>query len=249
MEQRSPEPVSGPALRLFLGRLLVRSSLSPAAQQTILNLPGRIAEVRRNQDFVEIGTHASHACLVLDGLTARWGKTLDGQRQITALHVAGDMPDLHSLMLPEVTFGLQALSTTTIWRVPHAALREAVATPEIAQAFWRDCTADAAIATEWVVNVGRRKAKPRIAHLVCEIATRLGMDGGNNSFAFHLPLTQTHIGSATGLSTVHVNRSLQDLKKAGLAALGGAEAQVLDWASLKSVADFNPAYLHISKKA
>jgi CRP-like cAMP-binding protein len=249
MEQRVPEPVSGPALRLFLGRLLVRSSLDPAAQQAVLNLPGRIAEVRRNQDFVGIGTHASHACLVMDGLTARWGRTLDGQRQITALHVAGDMPDLHSLMLPQVTFGLQALSTTTILCVPHAALREAAGMPEIAQAFWRDCTADAAIATEWVVNVGRRKAKPRIAHLVCEIATRLGMEGNGNSFAFHLPLTQTHIGGATGLSTVHVNRSLQELKKAGLAMLAGAEVQVLDWKSLKSAADFDPAYLHIGKKA
>jgi CRP-like cAMP-binding protein len=249
MEQRNPEPVSRPALRLFLSRLLARSSLGPPAQQALLNLPGRIAEVRRNQDFVGIGTRASHACLVMDGLTARWGGSLNGQRQITALHVAGDMPDLYSLMLPEVTFGLQALSTTTILCVPHIALREAASIPEIAQAFWRDCTADAAIASEWVVNVGRRKAKPRIAHLVCEIATRLGMDGGNNSFAFHLPLTQTHIGGATGLSTVHVNRSLQELKKAGLAMLGGAEAQVLDWKGLKTAADFDPAYLHIGKKA
>ena len=99
MEQRVPEPVSGPALRLFLGRLLARSSLDPAAQQAVLNLPGRIAEVRRNQDFVGIGSHASHACLVMDGLTARWGRTLDGQRQITALHVAGDMPDLQCRIL------------------------------------------------------------------------------------------------------------------------------------------------------
>ena len=63
-------------------------------------------EVRRNQDFVGIGSRASHACLVMDGLTARWGNTRDGQRQITALHVAGDMPDLYSLMLPQVTFGI-----------------------------------------------------------------------------------------------------------------------------------------------
>jgi hypothetical protein len=75
------------------------------------------------------------------------------------------------------------------------------------------------------------------------------MEGSGNSFAFHLPLTQTHIGGATGLSTVHVNRSLQDLKKAGLAMLAGAEVQVLDWKSLKSAADFDPAYLHIGKIA
>jgi CRP-like cAMP-binding protein len=143
--------------------------------------------------------------------------------------------------------GLQALSPTTILRVPHAALREAATRPQIAEAFWRDCTADAAMASEWVVNIGRRKARTRIAHLICEIATRLGKDNGEAAFAFDLPITQNHIADATGLSTVHVNRSLQELKKAGLAELGGPRVQILDWPSLKSAADFNPAYLHLGK--
>jgi CRP-like cAMP-binding protein len=227
-------------------RLLSRSRLSEAAQKIVLDLPGTVIKVRRNEICVDIASRSGHACLVMEGLAARWGQTMDGHRQITALHIAGDMPDLHALMLSDVALGLQALSPTTILRVPLAALRQAANRPEIAEAFWRDCTADAAMASEWVVNIGRRKAKTRIAHLICEIATRLGQDVGGTAFVFELPITQTHIADATGLSTVHVNRSVQELKKAGLAELAGSQVHILDWPSLKAVADFNPAYLHIA---
>jgi CRP-like cAMP-binding protein len=245
----APGPNSFTALRLFLDRLLARSTLSQGAQDIILNLPGEIAEIQRNEDFLDIGATANHAHLVTAGLTARWGRTSDGPRQITALHVPGDMPDLHSLLLSDVAFGLQALSTAIVLQVPHAALRQAANNPEIAEAFWRDGTADMAIASEWVVNIGRRNAKTRIAHLICEIATRLGVNGGQNEFVFHFPITQNQIADATGLSSVHVNRSVQDLKKAGLAVLKGAQVHVLDWRRLQSGADFDPAYLHFGKKA
>ncbi|HMH65137.1 MAG TPA: Crp/Fnr family transcriptional regulator, partial [Rhizomicrobium sp.] len=118
------------------------------------------------------------------------------------------------------------------------------ATPQIAESFWRDCAADAAIASEWVINLGRRKARTRIAHLICEVAMRLGK-GEDDAFVFDLPITQNHIADATGLSTVHVNRSLQDLKKAALAELAGHEVRVMDWPSLRAAADFHPAYLHL----
>ncbi len=246
MDKRTPlHPDPSSALRLFLERLLLRSTLGESARQTIRRLPGRIATFQRDQDFVGPGARPSHAHLVISGMAASWGQASDGQRQITALHLPGDMPDLQSLVLPEVMLGLQALAPTTVLSVPHEALRAAAADPEIAEAFWRDCAADAAIANEWVVNVGRRKARSRIAHVVCEIATRLSAANGENEFSFHLPVTQNQIGSATGLSTVHVNRSLQELKKGGLALLGGAEARVLDWKGLQDAAGFDPAYLYI----
>jgi CRP-like cAMP-binding protein len=246
MEQRV-QPVSDPstALGRFLDRLLLRSTLGESAQQTIRHLPGRIVTLGREQDFAGPGAKHTSAHLVISGLAASWSEASDGQRQITAFHIPGDMPDLQSLVLPDMILGLQALVPTTVLRIPHEALRAAAADAEIAEAFWRDCAADAAIANEWVVNVGRRKARPRIAHLVCEVATRLGAVNGDNEFSFRLPVTQNQIGSATGLSTVHVNRSLQELKKDGLALLGGAEARVLDWKGLRDAAGFDPAYLHI----
>jgi CRP-like cAMP-binding protein len=234
-----------PALHLFLARLLSRSRLDGAAQQAILDLPGAVSRIRRNENCADSATRSGHACLVTDGLAARWGQTLDGQRQITAFHLPGDMPDLQALVLSGTTLGLQALSPVTILRVPHAALRNIAANPQIAEAFWRDCAADAAMATEWVINLGRRKARTRIAHLICEVATRLGKCANQNTFVFDLPITQTHIADATGLSTVHVNRSLQDLKKSALAELAGHEVRVMDWPSLRAAADFNPAYLHL----
>jgi CRP-like cAMP-binding protein len=246
-ETRDPAHPSS-ALRLFLEKLLRRSNLSLEAQSAILNLPGDVAQIHRNQDFVIAGTKNTHASLVMAGLTARCGQTRDGQRQITALHIAGDMPDLHSMLLPNVTFWLQALSTATILRVPHAALQQAVGHPEIAQAFWRDGAVDTTIASEWVMNIGRRNAKTRIAHMVCEVAARSGL-GSANAFDFSLPITQNQIADATGLSPVHVNRSLQDLKRTGLVFLSGATAHVLDWTGLQSAADFHPAYLHIAKSA
>jgi len=245
-------PVSSPAssaLRLFLDRLLMRSHLDETARQTIRHLPGQTVRFEREEDFVRVGARPTHSHLLIGGLAASWGQASDGQRQIIAFHIPGDMPDLQSLVLPNMMFGLQALVPTTVLRVPHGALRAAAAAPEISEAFWRDCAADAAIASEWVVNVGRRKAKPRIAHVLCEIATRLGADGNGNMFSFPLPVTQNHIAHATGLSTVHVNRSLQELKRDGLAMLGGAEARVLDWRGLQDIAGFEPAYLHIGNPA
>lgn len=250
MEQYSPlHPVSdaSSALRLFLDRLLLRSPLGEPSRDTIRHLPGQIVTLERDEDFASLDAKPSHAHLVISGIAARWGAGRDGQRQIIAFHIPGDMPDLQSLVLPDMTLGLQALVPTTVLRIPHEALRAAAAATEIAEAFWRDCAADAAIAGEWVVNVGRRKARPRIAHLLCEIATRLGTNGNGNMFSFPLPVTQNHIAHATGLSTVHVNRSLQELKKDGLAILGSAEARVLDWKGLQDAAGFEPTYLHIGE--
>jgi CRP-like cAMP-binding protein len=235
------------ALRLFLDRLLLRSQLGEPARDVIRHLSGQIIAFERDEDFLRLYTRPAHAHLVISGLAARWGAASDGQRQIIAFHIPGDMPDLQSLVLPDMMFGLQALVPTTVLRVPHEALRAAAAANEIAEAFWRDCAADSAIASEWVVNVGRRKARPRIAHLLCEIATRLGTNGNGNIFSFPLPVTQNHIAHATGLSTVHVNRSLQELKRSNLAILGRAEARVLDWKGLQDAAGFEPAYLHIGK--
>ncbi|HWY61755.1 MAG TPA: Crp/Fnr family transcriptional regulator [Rhizomicrobium sp.] len=236
------------ALRLFLNGLLSRSTLSEEAQASVLDLPGTLAEIRRNEDFVSVGRLLNHACLVVDGLAARWGQARDGERQITALHIAGDMPDLHSLVLPVASFGLQALSPTTILRVPHAALRKAALHPDLAEAFWRTCTLDAAIASEWLVNIGCRNAKSRIAHFICEMATRFGVTEAGNAFAFSLPVTQHHLAEATGLSVVHVNRSLQSLKRDRLAVLIGHDIQVLDWDGLQAAADFDAAYLHLGRR-
>src|SRR5690348_5711583 len=176
-----------PNLPLFLDRLTSRSVLTDEEQQAVLNLPGHAEQVQSNRDFVPLGTRLDHACLIVAGIVGRFDQNGEGTRQITAMHVPGDMCDLHSVVQPMPTSALQALSVATILRVPHAAIRATAARyPAVAEAFWRDCMVDAAILSEWVVNVGRRDAKARIAHLLCEMATRLHATGGGSDFVFDL---------------------------------------------------------------
>jgi len=231
-------------LQGFLDRLLSRSLLSKHEQQAILALPGRAAQVPANHDFVRPGDVVDHACLVVDGLVGRFGQNAAGARQITAFHIAGDMADLHCVIQPKGASSLQALSLATVRRVPHRALRAIAAKyPGIAEALWRDCMVDAAILSQWVVNVGRRDAKTRIAHLLCETAVRYKADIRSDAVIFQLPLTQTHLADATGLTSVHVNRTLRALREAGLVFVTGWTVRILDWDELARLGDFDAGYL------
>lgn len=236
-------------LQRFLDRLTSRSVLSEPEQQAILNLPAHAAQVRANRDFVRLGEIVDHACVIVEGVAGRFGQNVQGARQITALHIAGEMADLHSVVQPRGCSALQALSTVTILRVPHRALRAAAARhPAIAEAFWRDSSVDAAILSQWVVNVGRRDARTRIAHLLCEMAVRYKGDAAGNEIVFEFPVTQFHLADATGLTAVHVNRTLKALRDAGLAVISGRTVHILDWGELVTVGEFDPAYLQIDIK-
>lgn len=231
-------------LEHFLDRLTRRSVLTDEEQKAILDLPAYAAQVPANRDFVHLGERVDHVSLVVEGIVGRFGQNSEGERQITAIHLPGDMADLHSVVQPEGTSALQALSTTTILRIPHASLRTLAARfPAIAEAFWRDCMVDASILSQWVVNVGRRDARARMAHLLCEMAIRCGArDKGELQFKF--PLTQVHLGNALGLTCVHVNRTLKALRDNGLVTLRGRTVHILDWEALARAGDFDPAYLH-----
>ena len=235
------------SLSPFLAKLTRHSRLGEAAQQAILALPALPAQVRPNQDFVRLGERVEHACLVVDGLVGRFGQNREGGRQIMALYLPADMPDLHSVVVPQASSALQALSVTTILRVPHSALRAVARNhPAAAEAFWRECVLDSAILAEWIVNVGRRDARSRIAHVLCEMAFRHGEAGGGGPAAeFDFPATQVHLADMTGLTPVHVHRTLQGLRTEGLIELRHRIVRILDWDELVRVGDFDPAYLEV----
>jgi CRP-like cAMP-binding protein len=235
---------SRPNLLPFLDRLTRRSVLSDEEQQAVLNLPGHAEQVQSNRDFVPLGTRVDGACLIVAGIVGRFDQNGEGTRQITAMHVPGDMCDLHSVVQPMPTSALQALSVATILRVPHSAIRAVAGRyPAVAEALWRDCMVDAAILSEWIVNVGRRDAKTRIAHLICEMATRLHAREGANDFVFDLPITQTQLAEATALTAVHVNRTLQSLRADGLVEWHQRLIRIPQWDALVERAEFDPAYL------
>jgi CRP-like cAMP-binding protein len=235
-------------LQSFLDRLTMRSVLTEREQSQILDLPVRVKQARPNEEFVTLGQRIDHACFVFDGLVGRFDQNSRGERQITALHIPGDMPDLHSVVQPTATSALQALSTSTILEVPHAALRAASGEhPAIAEAFWRDCMVDSMVLAQWVVNVGRRDAKSRVAHLLCEMAWRYKVAPADRQVVFELPMTQCHLADAAGLTPVHVNRTLKALSSIGT-RFSQKTVRIGDWDALVEIGDFDPAYLQDETK-
>jgi CRP-like cAMP-binding protein len=239
-----------PNLQLFVDRLTSRSLLTDAEKQAILNLPFRAGQVQSDRDFVKLGEKVDHCCFVVAGLVGRFDQNANGARQITAIHIPGDMPDLHSLVQPTATSALQSLSVSTILRIPHSAVRDAIKNhPPLAETLWRDCMVDAAILAQWVVNLGRRDARSLIAHLLCEMAVRLqaATEAGAFSFPFHV--TQAQLADATGLTVVHVNRVLRALRESGLAEASNHTMKVLNWGGLVATGDFDSDYLQTNIQA
>lgn len=228
-------------LQLFVDRLTARSILNEVEQGAILALPAHPIQLSQKQDFVHLNEESSYACLIASGMVGRFGQTSNGVRQITAFHIPGDMVDLHSAVRPVGIGGLSALCDTTIVRVPLAAIRALAARyPAIAEAFWRDCMLDTAILMQWVVNVGRRDARTRLAHILCEMAIRSGEDREVlQDYSF--PVTQEQLGDAAALTAVHVNRSLKAIQEVVTVKRGSV--RIHDWPALVVMGEFEAAYL------
>jgi CRP-like cAMP-binding protein len=232
------------ALQLFLDRLTSRSVLTEEEKGDVLGLKGEMKQVAAHVDFVQQGELVDHSCLLVDGIVGRFSQDSEGARQTTCLYIPGDMADLPSVVSPKAGWGLAALAPTTILRVPHTELgRIAALRYGLAEAFWRDCVADGSIFSEWVVNVGRRDALARTAHLLCEMAVRYQRIGQGDKRMFPFPVTQADLGDATGLTSVHVNRTLKELRERSIVTARGGKITIHDWDALVSVADFNDAYL------
>jgi CRP-like cAMP-binding protein len=237
-------------LQRFVNRLASRSVLTDNEKAALLGLDGDIKALAAHRDLVPFGQVVSHSCLLIDGLVGRFGQNAEGQRQITCLHIPGDMADLVSVVSPKTGWGLAALAPSTVLRVPHARLRDLAANhPGIAEAFWRDSVADGSIFSEWVVNVGRRNAITRLAHVFCELAIRSENAECGDRTSYPLPLTQGDLGDTTGLTPVHVNRVLRELREQSLVELRSGTVTIHDWNQLVSVGDFDPAYLLLEEQA
>src|SRR5829696_6565753 len=191
--------------------------LSDQDREALASLPVQVRSLEADEDVVREGDVPSVCCLLLDGFMHRYKVLPDGKRQILALHTPGDVPDLLSLFLHRLDHNLAASVPSQAGFIPHEALRALMRRfPTVTELFWRDTLIDAAIFCEWIVAMGRRPARSHMAHLLCEVFTRLRAVGLTQDHACSLPLAQTELGDACGLSAVHVNRTLHDLRGEGL---------------------------------
>src|SRR5215213_733852 len=224
--------------------------LSEDEKDVLRKLSGTIKTVGPRQDLVREGDRPSECCLILEGFAYRYKLTETGKRQIFSFHIPGDTPDLQNLHFDVMDHSLGALSACKALFIPHETVCDLVRRcPRIGDAFWRDTLIDAAVFREWILNLGRREAYGRMAHLLCEFYVRLQAVGLTDGDAYEFPLTQAELGDALGISTVHANRTLQELRGDGLITLRNGSVPVLDWDRLRQAGEFDPTYLHLRKEA
>lgn len=226
-----------------LTRRDVVSATEIAALAEVLDPPRK---VEANVDIVLEHAYTDHSILLLSGFTARYSTLSDGRRQITEINVAGDFVDLHSLLMKQMDHGVVTLTPCVIAHAPHSRLRKLTEEHgHLTRLLWLDTIIDAAIHRQWLVAMGRRSGLGHLAHLVCELFTRLSAVGLNDGQTFHMPLTQTVLSDALGLSTVHVNRLIAELRREGLVRWSNPQIEILDWPRLAQIAEFDPTYLRL----
>lgn len=236
-----PADVLAPMLHKFMKSV----PLDEGDQAAILSMPYRLQVIRRRTYLVRDGDTPGNVCLLISGFAYRHKVVGDGGRQILALHMRGDVVDLHNAVLKRADHSVQALTEVTVAYLPVEALRAvAFERPSVGLAMWVDTAVDGSIHREWTANLGRRDAKARVAHLLCEFGVRLVGAGLGDLCQYELPMTQEEIADAVGLTSVHVNRTLQSLAREGFITRSGRAISIVDWEALAGVGDFDPHYLH-----
>ncbi len=203
-----------------------------------------------DEDIVAEGSRPSYSTLLVDGFAARYKFMADGTRQITALHVAGDFVDLHAFLLKTMDHGIVAMSPCHVAFLEHSALKNISETqPHLSRLLWLDTVVDGAVHREWIVAMGRRSKKSHLAHLICELYVRLQVVRRTTAFRFHFPLTQLELADVLGISVVHLNKTLQVLRKEELFTWINQMITILDWPRLQELAQFDPTYLSLNVEA
>ncbi len=220
--------------------------LSAEDRQAVLGLPARVRRLDAGSYLVREGSIPAHCAILVDGYAYRQKVTGEGSRQILAVCIPGDAVDLQNIFFDIADHSVQMMSVGHVVDVPRADIQQLMLFhPNLSRAILQLTLVEAAILREWVVNVGRRHARERIAHVLCEFAVRLETRGLARSDSYELPMTQEQLADATALTPVHVNRVLKSLESDGLIKRKRRHIQFPDWRALQDAADFSRAYLHI----
>lgn len=201
------------------------------------------------EDVIREGDRPRQINLIVDGWAYRYKVLDDGRRQIVAFLVPGDLCDMRMFILKQMDHSVGALSRATVAEISKPAVLDLTDTfPRVGRALWWNSLVEEAIQREWTVNLGRRDASERLAHLFCELFIRLRAVGLAEGCTCEFPVTQADLADATGLSTVHVNRTLQELRAKGLVVLRGKALTIPDLEALQAAALFNANYLHVDRE-
>lgn len=200
----------------------------------------------RGESILSAGDRTDEIHLVVSGLAARSKITRDGHRQLMAFLVPGDLCDVEIFVLEAMDHDIVALTETSCALIPVTEMKRLLTeSSNLTRALWWSTMTDAAILREWVVNHGARDARSRLAHILCELLIRYRVVGLGRCNSVPFPMTQEELSDATGMTSVHLNRVLRDLRAEGLIELKSKVLQICDFARLSEVAQYEAAYLHL----
>jgi len=237
-------------IEAHLKKLRVRDDISAEEESAIRAMVGEIREYRADQIIIRRGQDLKESVLLLDGWIARTKDLSDGGRQISELQFSGDFTDIHGFTLKRLDHNIATITPCRVALVPHENIRATLDRfPHLMRVYWLMTNIDAAIHREWTVSLGRRSALARMAHLFCEIRERLNVVGLAENDTYEFPLTQQELGECLGLTAVHVNRTLQELRRRGLIRVENRLVTIPDLRALKSAGEFDPYYLYLEKQS
>lgn len=233
-------------LELLVRDLELRTPLSGPNRKAVLALPHTVRAVDPSTYLVREGERPTRCAVLVSGFACRQKLTGAGARQIIAVHLPGDALDFQNLFLDVSDHSVQMLTRGEVAFVPREELQAlAFSNVEVGHAIFVKTLVEASIFREWVVNVGRRQARERIAHILCELGSRLDAVGLAEDYGYELPMTQEELGDAVGLTPVHVNRTLKALAAEGLISRDKRSIRFPNWEQMREVGDFNERYLHL----
>lgn len=237
-------------MTMLLRKLESIATLTDKQRQAIERLPVRLHTLAARQDIVRDGDKPAHCCLLLDGWAYRYKLLGDGRRQILSFHIPGDIPDLQSLHIPTMDCSLASMTKATVAFIPHDSLSDLASQhPGVSAMFWRETLIDAAIFRAWMVGMGRRSAFEQVAHLFCEMYLKLQAVEMADHYRCPLPITQIDLADAVGLTSVHVNRVLKEMRSRTLITLHDQTLVIEAWDELLRIAEFDPTYLQLERRA
>lgn len=233
-------------MHVLIRKLRALHSLTEEEQSAMLDAIKITRVIGRGEDIAANGSMPKHSTVIIEGVACRYKMFSDGRRQILTFQYPGDVTDIYSYVLKKLDHGIAALTQCTISEIPHEEIqRLCEGYPNLAYALWRDSLVDTAKLHEAIMNAGRRTARERLAHLLCEQFVRLYAVGlAAPDRPLRISITQSEIADALGLSLVHVNKTLRIFKNNQLIGRNLGFLEILDWQGLKEVAGFDPSYLH-----
>ena len=233
-------------LELLLRNLELRAPLPEEDRQAVLGLPYTLRTLEPSTYTIREADHPQFCAVLVSGFAYRQKLTGDGSRQIVGLHIPGDALDFQHLFLDVSDHNVQMLTRGEVAYVSKPELQELARTnAAVGHAILVKILVESSIFREWVLNVGRRESRARLAHLLCELAIRLQAEGLADEYGYELPMTQEQLADALGLTPVHVNRTLKALEAEGLITRNKRNVSFPDWERMRGVGDFNQRYLHL----